>query len=241
MMRLVLQISASYQSEPSDLCHNEKHTTYIHELGVLLDFAVSLGEFELGRFSVAFFFFNRMAYILVTKTHPSSCVFYCIQTAYGDVQEDGSGSSSNSFAETAEAMEIFAGMSPEEMEETVKQLMMVVGDDPETQAELEQLLEQIPKMKQQQQQSGGEGSNLDQMVKDDEVAAATQDALRLLLNSDWESVWENQDVILEGVVASGQLDPEDAAYLKTDQSAWKKQLRFIWDELQKQADLQQEL
>jgi hypothetical protein len=125
--------------------------------------------------------------------------------------------------------ELFEGMSPEEMEETIIELMQQVGDDdPETKAQLETLLnELVPELKSQ--------SNLKQMAEDDEVAAATQDALRLLSGSNWDDLWEKQDVVLEGVLSSGQLTPEDEALFRSDQTAWKEQLRWIWDELQKQA------
>ena len=139
--------------------------------------------------------------------------------------------------ELLNAMEIFAGMSPTEMEETVRQLMDTLGmDDPETLAELNKILELIPQMKADDRG----GSNLQQMAQDDELAVATEDALRLLGNSNWDEIWDKQDVILEAVLASGQLSPEDAARFKTDESAWKKELRFIWDELQKQAKQQKE-
>lgn len=135
--------------------------------------------------------------------------------------------------ELVQAMEIFAGMSPQEMEETVRQLMEVVGNDPETIAELKSILEMIPQIE--------SASNLEQMTQDDELAAATEDALRLLGGTNWDAIWEKQEDILKAVLASGQLTPEDAATFKTDQSAWEKELKFIWGELQKQASLKQEL
>ncbi|KAL3936244.1 MAG: hypothetical protein SGBAC_008402 [Bacillariaceae sp.] len=120
-------------------------------------------------------------------------------------------------------------MSPEEMEETILELIQMVGnDDPETKAELEVLLnELIPQIKSQ--------SNLNQMAQDDELAVATQDALRMLKGSNWDEIWGKQDIILEGVLASGQLSPEDAALYRSDEKAWKEQLKFIWDQLQQQA------
>lgn len=128
-----------------------------------------------------------------------------------------------------QAMEIFAGMSPEEMEETILELMNMIGDsDPETKAELELLLsELIPKIKSE--------SSLNQMVQDDELAVATQDALKMLKGSNWDEIWANQDLILDGVLDSGKLTPEDAARFKTDENAWKEELQFIWNQLQKQA------
>ena len=128
-----------------------------------------------------------------------------------------------------QAMEIFAGMSPEEMEDTIMELIQMLGDgDPETKAELEVLLnELIPQIKSE--------SNLNQMVQDDELAVATNDALRMLKGSNWDEIWAKQDVILEGVLASGHLTAEDAARFRTDEDAWKEELQFIWGQLQKQA------
>lgn len=131
--------------------------------------------------------------------------------------------------ELLDALEIFQGMSPEEMEETILDLMEQMGDDdPESKAVLVSLLNDLlPDLKSQ--------SNLKEMAEDDEVAAATQEALRLLSGSNWDDLWEKQEFILEGVLASGQLHPDDEALYKSDPTAWKEQLRLIWDELQKQA------
>jgi hypothetical protein len=161
-------------------------------------------------------------------------------------------------------MEIFAGMSPEEMEEAVKQLMLAAGDNPQVQAKFEKMLDMLksapkkqqekstPKKQQekstpkkQQKSRGGQQKK----VKDDkveaptpyEVEAATQEALRLLGNPDWQSVWEKQDVILEAVITAGQLPPKDAASFRSDEFLWNKELRFIWGEMQKQARQEQEI
>jgi hypothetical protein len=107
-------------------------------------------------------------------------------------------------------------------------MQLVGNDDPETKAELELILnELLPQIKSQ--------SNLDQMVQDDELAVATQDALRSLQGSNWDEIWAKQDVILEGVLASGQLTQESAALFRSDDEAWKEELKFIWDQLQQQA------
>ncbi|CAB9518984.1 expressed unknown protein [Seminavis robusta] len=128
------------------------------------------------------------------------------------------------------AMEIFAGMSPEEMEETMKELTQMLGDDPETLSAIRDVMKEIPNLKTSDIQS-----SLKEMVSEDEVAAATQDALKLLGKSNWETIWEKQDLILEAVIQSGQLSANDAALYKSDKDAWEKELRFIWNELQKQA------
>jgi hypothetical protein len=147
-------------------------------------------------------------------------------------QQVGADSSLEEDHELLAALEIFGGMSPEEMIETVTQMMSVIGDDPETQAELKKILELLPMIQ--------SDSTLLQMAKDDEVAAATNDALRMIGDSDWDTVWEMQDVILEAVLESGQLSADDAASFKTDEAAWKEELKFIYDELQKQATLRKQ-
>ena len=128
------------------------------------------------------------------------------------------------------AMEIFAGMSPEEMEETMAELVEMLGDDPETLAAIKEVMKEIPKMKAADVQS-----SLQQMVSDDEVAAATAEALKMLQQADWDTIWEKRDVILGAVIQSGKISAEDAAMFKTDNKAWENELRFIWNELQKQA------
>lgn len=137
--------------------------------------------------------------------------------------------------ELMNAMQIFANMNPEEMEATAKQLKEMLGDDPETLAAIDQVLAEIPKIK----DGDGEDSvkrSLKQMVADDEVAAATHEALKMLQHADaWEQIWEKRDLILDAVIASGQISDEDAIKFKADSGAWENELKFIWGELKKQA------
>lgn len=128
------------------------------------------------------------------------------------------------------AMEIFAGMSPEEMEETMNELKEMLGNDPETLAAINEVMEEMKQM-----DAADIKSSLEQMVADDEVAKATQDALKLIHKSSWETIWEKQADILDAVIQSGQISAEDAALFKSDQDKWEMELRFIWNELQKQA------
>ena len=137
--------------------------------------------------------------------------------------------------ELLNAMEIFAGMSKVEMEETIREMIELVGrDDHETIAELEKLLHELIPMIDDDNKDD-KNQNLKQMIQDDELKKATHDALTLLSGSSWDYVWENQQLILEGVLQSGQLSPEDAALYKADEAAWEKELKFIFNELQKQA------
>ena len=125
--------------------------------------------------------------------------------------------------ELLQAMELFMGMSAQEREETIKGLMAAVGDDPAAKQEMERLIQMLGEM--------DDTSSLKQMIHDDELAKAKQQAQKQLDGMTWESFWASQAEILEATVASGQLSPEDAALFQTDTEAWKRQLRMIFDDL----------
>ena len=139
--------------------------------------------------------------------------------------------------ELMEAMEIFNAMSPEDMQEAMLGLLEAVGDDPEMLAAIQEVQKEIEMMKASGENDAG---NLQDLIEDDGLAAASQDALDMLGSKDWESMWEMQEEILQGVLESGKLSAEDAALYKSDVSAWEKELKFIWNELQNQAQLQRQ-
>lgn len=130
------------------------------------------------------------------------------------------------------AMEMFSKMSPEEMEETMMELKKMLGDDPETLAAIDDVMKEIPNMK-----DADIKSSLKDMISDDEIQAATNDALRLLRSTEnvWETIWEQRDAILEAVIASGQITAMDAARFRNDRNEWEAELKHIWTELQKEA------
>jgi hypothetical protein len=131
-------------------------------------------------------------------------------------------------------------MSKEEMQETLVELMDILGGDPETLAAIQELQKELETM-QASGEYGFAGEKLEDMVTEDELAAATQDALHMLGGAtDWDGIWEMQEVILQGVLESGQLSAENAALYKNYLSEWEKELQFIWTELQNQAQLQKE-
>jgi hypothetical protein len=140
-----------------------------------------------------------------------------------------------------DAMEIFNAMSPEEMQEAMIGSLDVLGDDPEMLAAIQELQKELETMK----ASGVEYNDekLQDMIADDELlAAATQDFLDMVeIGTDWEPIWEMQEVILQSVLESGQLSAQDAALYKSDLSAWEKELKFIWKELQNQDQLQNQI
>lgn len=138
-----------------------------------------------------------------------------------------------------QAMEIFMGMSPSEREEAIHGLMDAIGDDPKKHADMEYLIKQLPALDAEHLKTSPAGmhSNLEQMVQDDEVAKAKKDARQILDGTTWEFFWVNQAAILENTIASGQLSPADAARFMTDEDAWKKQLRIIWEDVTSQQEL----
>lgn len=142
--------------------------------------------------------------------------------------------------ELQNAMQIFANMSPEEMEEAMQELQAMFGDDPDATAAIEEVMQEIPKMK----SANDVQASLQDLIREDEIAVATSDALKLLQqDGSWDTIWERRDDILEAVLASGQIDPADAARFRASKDDWEAELVHIWNELQKQAGAaeQQEL
>jgi aminopeptidase N len=125
--------------------------------------------------------------------------------------------------ELQHAMEMFMRMSAKERESAIKDLMAAVGDDPKAKKEMETLLEMLPNLE--------DDSNLSQLIAEDELAKAKHEAKRQMSGQSFEDLWANQEAILEEVLASGQLAPEDAARFKTDPDAWKATLKLLYDDV----------
>lgn len=134
--------------------------------------------------------------------------------------------------ELLNAMEIFANMSPEEMEETMNAMKDLLGNDPETVAAIDQVMQEIPKMKAADVQS----SSLKDMIEEDELAVSTQEALKMLKLGSLEMILEKRDEILNAVIESGKIDAVNAARFQAIPEAWESELKYIWSELMKQAD-----
>jgi hypothetical protein len=132
--------------------------------------------------------------------------------------------------ELIDVVQMFANMSPEEMVEAMKDLQEMLGDDPEMLAAIEQVMEEIPKMKPEDIKS-----NLMEIIAEDEVQAATYTALQMLQDTEnaWETVWEKRDEILKAVLESGEVAPMDAARFQADPKEWEATLKSIWEDLQK--------
>ena len=139
-----------------------------------------------------------------------------------------------------EAIEMFANMSPEEMKETMKELQGMLGDDPETIAAIQEVMSEITNLENGNTKQQHIHKSLSDMIAQDELAAATKDALEMLRNGQWETIWENRNLIRDAVIESGQISPEDAALFRTDQKAWESELQHIWFQLQKLSKQEQE-
>ena len=105
------------------------------------------------------------------------------------------------------SFEIFLGMSPEEREETIKGLMSSVKTK-EQKKEMKDLLDKLSAMDAEQLQNSPTGvqSSIKQMIQDDEIAKAKQNA-RQMLNDQGDS-WK---FFLERTDISGD-DSERTAY-----------------------------
>lgn len=126
--------------------------------------------------------------------------------------------------ELANAMEIFMRMNGKERDEFIQGLLESVKDDPKAKKEMEALVKMVQEME-------DNGSNLQQLIEEDEINAAKKEASRQFQGQTWDELWANQEEILKEVLASGQLSPEDAAHLKTDEEAWKNLLKTMYEDL----------
>lgn len=135
------------------------------------------------------------------------------------------------------SIEIFMGMSPEEREETIKGLMEAVGDNTQQRAEMEDLLTKLSSMSEEELKNSPTGvhSSIKQMIHDDEIAKAKQNARKMIddahLADSWKFFLDQEEQILEATIASGKLTKEQITLFKSDKEAWKKQLRVIWEDL----------
>ena len=134
--------------------------------------------------------------------------------------------------ELYEAMQMFAGMTPEERMETMEELKVVLGDDPDLLKELDTIMEEIANM---------DPMEMDQSLQDLQ-SDVVNDALDLLAKADendWDKVVANQQAILEAVIQNGGMSEEEANMFRNDPDAWQEELRLIFEEL-KQLGLEHE-
>jgi len=126
-------------------------------------------------------------------------------------------------------------MSPEEAQEAFADVLEMLGEDKDDPEMLEAIQEVMREM--ESMDTGADVKyRLSSMTEEEEVAEATEVALEMISTSEWDVINNKQDDILDSVIASGKMSAEDAALYKSDAAAWEKELKYIWDELQRQAN-----
>ena len=142
--------------------------------------------------------------------------------------------------ELSEAIQMFAGMSPEEMMQTMEELKEILGNnDPAALQEIEEVMLEIAKLDLEGDYNGVDTNALKDLMGEDRAAMAMSDTLDMLRNADegdWNKILENKEQILEVVIQSGVMDEDEVEMFRNDPGAWEEELRFIWEELKNQAD-----
>jgi predicted RND superfamily exporter protein len=139
----------------------------------------------------------------------------------------------NGDPELQDAIQAFADMSNEEMIETMKEMKELLKDDPEALAELDEVIAELSQM-----DSGEIQEGLEQIMAEEAVAYAMEETIQLLQNADdgaWEKILEQKDLILDNIIESGIMSPEETAIFKDDPAAWEEELTHIWTELKAEA------
>jgi len=126
-------------------------------------------------------------------------------------------------------------MSPEEAQEAFAEVLEMMGEDKDDPEMLEAIQEVMREM---ESMNNGDDVKyrLSSMTMEEEVAQATEVALEMISTSEWDVIYNKREDILDSVIASGKMSAEDAALYKSDAAAWEKELKYIWDELQSQAN-----
>ncbi|KAL9188544.1 hypothetical protein ACHAXT_006922 [Thalassiosira profunda] len=135
--------------------------------------------------------------------------------------------------ELIEAMEMFALMSEEERIEAFAEVVEMIGGDdadPEDLEALRTVMEAVELM------NDADSTSMGYTPMEDAIADATGIALEMIAGSEWEMIREKSSEILDALIVSGKIGAEDAALFRSDGSAWEKELRSVWDELEKQAE-----
>jgi hypothetical protein len=136
------------------------------------------------------------------------------------------------------ALDMFANMRPDEMEEIMASVLEMMGDDPETRQAIQDVMAEISSMDKDNSSTDTMKNTLQSIMEEQAIASAMMDTLEMLANADestWDTILEQKDVVLEAVIQSGQISGSDAERFRTDPAAWEAELKFIWSELRKQA------
>lgn len=151
----------------------------------------------------------------------------------GDIAENILPDASVEDAELDQAIQMFASMSPEEMQETIAEMTELLGDDPESIETLNEIMLEISKM-----DATDAADRLNELVQEEDVALAMADMTELLQNVDentWEKILSKKDLILESLITNESLSQEDIDLFKGNPKAWEDELKAIWGELQNEA------
>ena len=133
--------------------------------------------------------------------------------------------------ELLDVMEQFALMSDGEMEEAFSEVVDMLGDDDPEMLEAVREIKEALKSSDESVESTPLTESMATSIEK-EIAEATDIALELISKSDdWESIHSKRDGILNSLIATGTVSAEDAALYKSDDGAWEKELRLIWDGL----------
>mmetsp|Transcript_11834 Transcript_11834/g.13915 ORF Transcript_11834/g.13915 Transcript_11834/m.13915 type:complete len:182 (+) Transcript_11834:74-619(+) len=136
-------------------------------------------------------------------------------------------------AELDEAIQMFASMSPEEMQETILEMTELLGDDPESIESLNEIMLEISKM-----DATDAANRLAELVQEEDIALAMGDTMEFLQTANegtWEQVLSKKDHILQSLITNESLSQEDIDLYKGNPKAWEDELKAIWGELQKEA------
>jgi propanediol dehydratase small subunit len=140
--------------------------------------------------------------------------------------------------ELLEAFQIFAEMSPQELMETTLELRDMFSNDPQALEEVEQVMKEIYKIN----RNMAAEKTVEDQEHPDLFSMIMSDTLEMLRNAkeeDWALVLEHKDAILKAVILSGFMAEEEAEVYRKDAGAWEEQLMIIWEELKKQASLEE--
>ena len=133
-------------------------------------------------------------------------------------------------------MELFANLKPQEMEALLKDIGQMLGDDPDTIAEIQKLMATVA-----QQEAPEAKKTLEQIMREaDKVKKkkrAKSQGMDWVFDTEWETVWANQEEILQVILESGELNPEEGELFQRDTGAWEEQLKGIWAAMQAEAEM----
>ena len=135
--------------------------------------------------------------------------------------------------ELAEAFQMLAEMSPDEMQETMEELKSLMGDDPEAIAEIEAVMNELSQMSPEEL-----AMTMEELMEEEADAYSIQETMDMLANADddmWEEIIETKDILLEHIFTAGGFTEEEYQTFKESPEDWEKELRGIWDELRQEA------